>query len=241
MVASSSRHAVRSGSPFYLAFTEFARLFLGYDKIFPLAFGFPNKRVMRLAQLLGFYAPVGEMTEISWPANKSISAALVSKRTLSTDNLDSYALQVDALWERMKLSLHDKIVGVKNAAYIRRRYMEHPDRKYQVVLCQPMPGMQPLGLLVFRHDSAKSFLMDVIADVQQVPALLKIAGHIVNKHGNSQFYTWCSSSFSSIFITKGCSSTELPITVPANIWTPGPEPEELLDLWWLMPGDTDFQ
>lgn len=241
MVARGSRHAVRSGSPFYLAFTEFARLFLGYNKIFPLAFGFPNKRVMRLAQLLGFYAPVGEMTEVSWPANKSIGSALARKRTLDTENLASYGPQVNALWERMQSSLHDKIVGVKNAAYIQRRYLEHPDRKYQVVLCQPLPGMQPLGVLVLRHDSDKSFLMDVIADVQDIPALLKIAGHIVHKHGSREFYTWCSSSFSAIFITTGCSTSELPITVPANIWTPGPEPAALQDLWWLMPGDTDFQ
>jgi hypothetical protein len=30
------------------------------------------------------------------------------------------------------------------------------------------------------------------------------------------------------------------ITTPANIWTPGPAPEELNDRWWLLAGDTDY-
>ena len=29
--------------------------------------------------------------------------------------------------------------------------------------------------------------------------------------------------------------------VPANIWTPGPPPAELMGKWWLTGGDTDIR
>jgi len=53
MVAAGVRHSVRSNSPFFLVFTTFAEAYLGFDKLFPFAFGFPNVRAYRIAEQLG--------------------------------------------------------------------------------------------------------------------------------------------------------------------------------------------
>lgn len=241
MVAPGSRHTVRSHGPFHLAFTEFARHYLGTGKDFPLAFGFPSHRHMKLAELLGFYAPVGDMMEITWPATSSLVARLVRTVRVTNENFALLQDKLDTAWQAMARTLTNSIVGVKDAAWLQQRYLNHPLRQYEVLLVQPFYSTTPLGALVLRHDADKTFLMDVIADVKKIPAMVRVAASLAEQQGKHSLFTWCAGSKTRHFETAGYSKTALPITIPANIWTEGPRPEELQGRWWLMPGDTDFQ
>ncbi len=241
MVAVGSRHSVRSQSPFYLAFTGFAQHYLGYGKDFPLAYGFPNHRVMKLAELLGFYAPVGDMMELTWPATTSLVARLVRTARVTSENFALLQDKLDAAWQAMARTLTNSIVGVKDAAWLHQRYLSHPARQYEVLLVQPFYSTTPLGVLVLRHDADKTFLMDVIADVKKIPAMVRVAASLAEQQGKHSLYTWCAGGKTRHFETAGYSKTALPIVIPANIWTEGPKPDELRGRWWLMPGDTDFQ
>ncbi len=135
MVAPSERHAVRSGSPFYLAFTGFAQHYLGHGRRFPLPYGFPNRRVMKLAELLGFYAPVGEVLELSWPAVRHWSRHLYRRTAITAEHAARHALALDAAWQQLRQGLARHIVGMKTPDWLQWRYLQHPARRYRVVLC----------------------------------------------------------------------------------------------------------
>lgn len=91
--------------------------------------------------------------------------------------------------------------------------------------------------------SRKMVLMDYVGALNKLPALLKLALHEASRSGCSELSTWCSATFVDKFrkaSTTPVDATALPITTPANIWTAGPQPEQLQNRWWLLPGDTDF-
>lgn len=241
MVVPSERHAVRSGSPFYLAFTEFARHYLGYGKPYPLPYGFPNRRVMKLAELLGFYAPVGEVLELSWPATRHWSRHLFRTTGITTDNAAAEAPALELAWQQLKAGLAQHIIGVKTPGWLRWRYLDHPVRQYRVVLCRARLTGKVVGVFVLRHDGESCMLMDLLGAPAMLPALLRLAQAEAAALGSTRVVTWCPSAFRSWLPAQDRSERDMGVCIPTNIWTEGPTPAELRDQWWLMPGDTDFQ
>lgn len=241
MVAPSARHAVRSKSPFYLLFSSFAEKFLGYGNAYPLAFGFPSLRHMKLAAHLGFYAPVDGMAELSWSARRFIGNKLYVCQPITRKNIDVLTPQLNKLWQRCARYMGERIAGIKDAAFIRYRYLDNPAKKYKPLLIRNRLTGSVLGLIVLRDDGEKMFLLDIVAALPAFERLLAVATELAFKNGAQTLMLWCSTSTKHWYCLSESKVGELPIVVPANIWTEGPNPEYLRDRWWLMAGDTDFQ
>jgi hypothetical protein len=241
MVAPSERHAVRSGSPFYLAFTGFAQHYLGYGKPYPLAYGFPNRRVMKLAELLGFYAPVGEVLELAWPAARHWSQHLYRRTMITAADFPRHEAALDQAWQQLQQGFAQHIVGSKTPAWLRWRYLEHPERQYRVVLCRARLTGAVAGVFVLRHDGDSCMLMDLLGAPGSFPTLLALAQAEAAALGCARVLTWCSAAFTDCLPTQGRTERDMGVSIPTNIWTDGPAPAELRDHWWLLPGDTDFQ
>lgn len=241
MVMPSERHAVRSGSPFYIAFTEFARHYLGYGKPYPLPYGFPNRRVMKLAELLGFYASVGDVLELGWPAKRHWSRHLFQTTVITADTFPAAMPALELAWQQLRQGLLQHIVGIKTPEWLRWRYLDHPSRKYRLVLCRRRLTGAVAGVFVLRHDGDSCMLMDLLGAPGMLPRLLLLARSEAAALGSTRMLTWCPAAFTTWLPPEERMERDIGVCIPTNIWTDGPTPAELRDQWWLMPGDTDFQ
>lgn len=241
MVARAARRAVRGNSALGQAVDAFVAELVGYGKRYLIGFGFPSDRHMRLAEILGLYAPVGGITETSWPADQARLPSSLGAVLLTSENFERNTPVLERLWRRMAHDLADRLVGIRDAAYLRRRYLEHPAHRYEMRLLRQRLTRRPLGLVVLRHDQGHSLLMDLVGPLDQLPRLLDCARAFTRAAGNPEMKAWCSSAFADVFRTPGARQERLPITVPTNISAPGPDPASLRDQWWLSAGDTDFQ
>ena len=242
MVKATARQGVRGSSPFFLAGSRFLEQFIGNEQPWRLGYGFPSDRHMRLAAHLGLYAPVGRMLELSWPS-ATVARALPwywRVDTLSLDNVAHHGKALDTLWNAMRQDLTQACAVIKDYAWLRWRYLEHPERQYDLRLLRRRLDGRPLGLAVFKREASRWLLLDVIAPKRHIAALVGLVAAEANAVGVATVATWCSRAFVSWFPHEQAAVSELPIVTPANIWTPGPAPQTLEELWWLLPGDTDF-
>lgn len=242
MVASAVRQSVRRRSPFYLAFTTFAEHYLGHGKLFPFAFGFPNDRAFQLAERLGFYAKVGSMSEVTW-----LARCLPRWRScrFRWELLDEAALlrrksEVMSLWLAMARDLAEEVLGVRDVDWLRHRYFRRPDNRYQVGVLSDRLLRKQRAILVVEERDRQLFLLDLVAPMADLPLCASWLSHLAAVSGKESVQSWCTVQHAEKFRDTGALVNELPITIPANIWTQGPPLEELNDHWWLMPGDTDF-
>jgi len=241
MVASSVRQSVRSNSPFYMAYTTFVDAYVGYGKFFPFGFGFPNVRAFRIAEKLGFYAKVGSMSEASWQAQRSWRASLYKAVPVTRDSLVRQAPVIDALWQCMALEHREHVIGIRDARYIDYRYLQRPGKEYQLLLVKHRLTGSAQSLLVLQERQNRLYLLDYVGALATLPGMLDFLRDLSARQGKSNVFTWCATHHSEWFDVGTATLQELPIAIPANIWTQGPGPEQLDKRWWLMPGDTDFQ
>ncbi|MES2626954.1 MAG: GNAT family N-acetyltransferase [Pseudomonadota bacterium] len=242
MVKVTERKAVRTQSPFFLASSMFLENFIGYDKPYLLGYGFPSNRAMGIAERLGIYAPVGRMFEISWKLDASVARIGFWHKCvqITLANFANYQKKIDDLWQQFSQTMRDYIVVQKDAAFIEHRYLRNPKNAYTILLMTSRITGKPLGLVVLKVEPERALLMDFIGSFQNYPAVLQLAKWQTTELGRQQLATWCSEVFVERLVDESATSTTLPITTPANIWTSGPPPEELQNRWWLTPGDTDF-
>jgi hypothetical protein len=242
MVRPSARQAVRNSSPFFLTGSRFLGKFIGYDNPYLLGYGFPSDRHMRLASHLGLYDDVGHMLELNWNLQGvSVKPDLWHKDVeVNRENFNKLKTSLRDLWDQQLQELAGEIVVVKNPAWLERRYLQNPERKYRSYLLSNRFGGKALGLIVLKEENERMLLMDLIGSRIHYPLLLQLAASKSIQAGRGRLGTWCGEAFASCFKAMGPQINRLPITTPANTWTAGPKPEELRNRWWLMPGDTDF-
>jgi hypothetical protein len=241
MVNPSVRHAVRKHSPFFLAASTFLEHFVGYEAPYLLGYGFPSDRHLRLAAHLGLYAPVGRMQELSWPCTAARGTGWRYRlQELDAGTFAAESSTIDALWEALRHDLRQAIVVEKTAAWIEQRYLRNPARRYRLFLLRRRFSGQALGFFVLKQEAERMQLMDCLASLEHLPLLLSGARALAQEAGCSSLYTWCPGAFVERFPREQLAQQALPISIPANIWTPGPAPATLQEHWWLLPGDTDF-
>ena len=243
MVAPEVRHSVRTHSPFFRVFTTFAEAYLGYDKLFPFAFGFPTVRAFRIAERLGLYSKVDDMNEVRWtamvlPGWGRLRYVLVR---LDEKGLRRATNAVARLWKVMSGELGDRIVGVRDPAWLQYRYFQRPGKSYEVFLLVDRLTRIAQALVVLQEHEDHLLWVDWVGSLRPKAVLIGILRDLALQRDKQELRTWCASRATGLFHSAGGDATAMPIVIPANIWTPGPSVSELSQRWWLMPGDTDFQ
>jgi hypothetical protein len=123
---------------------------------------------------------------------------------------------------------------------VRHRYLEHPHKKYELLLVSRRFSGQPLGIIVLYRDEAVCKLLDIIAPLRQIPLLIRQARRIAGHWGAKTLSLWITENFVSLFSRAGGELHPLDIRIPHCIWYEGPPVEAVRNKWWLMGGDTDF-
>lgn len=239
MVAPGERGIMTKTGAMFQVTAAFLELYQGLDGI-PLAFGFPNRRAMRLGERLGLYAEVGALCELRWPA-LGTRPRLSSRLSFVRGDDGSDGLVLGKLWEAMARDLADGVIGVRDWPFLRHRYLNHPDRRYNLVLVRRRVTGTPLGLLVLHREEEAVALMDLVAPLKNIPLMLVHARRLTGLWGLSTLYCWITRQHASRFVTRDRAVRDIDVSIPTNAWVPQPlKPEQLSDRWWLTMGDTDF-
>ena len=237
MVHPSQRGELAHNSPFQMAAATSAELLVGDGRPHLLDFGFQARGQLLSLEALGLQAQVDSMTEIRWPNLSGLPVMRIFARPL----IDSNATLVDKLWLDMKRALRGSIVGVRDWAFVHSRYLMHPLRPYAVLLVRRRFSGAAVGVLVLRDRQEKGVeLVDFIAPPERFQELLDVGRRFAGKLGRSEIFTWITASHADLLGVEAGRKIPLDLLVPANIWTPGPSPDELRGHWWLMAGDTDL-
>ena len=215
-------------------------VYVGDDRRHLLGMGFPNARHMRLAEILGLYACVGQMVEVRWKPVQSRANLRLRCRDLRQTPAVKDAELVNRLWGAMEQDLADAVVGVRDWDYIKYRYLQHPEINYQVVVVTDRLLRRPLGIVVLNSGGEDCELLDVIGPLAKLPELVKEARRMAARCGGKGLFAWITHQHSDRFVQTGAQLRPLDVSIPSSVWTPGPDPRQIKDKWWLMSGDTDF-
>lgn len=230
--------AMTRRGPFFLAASAYLERFIGPGKDYCLGFGFPSKRVNRLAERLGLYASVGDVLEANWEPLPYRPHLAVSVRPFSAPQKDL----LEPLWEKMAQELVDYIVPVKNGAYMCYRFLEHPSTVYLPFLVKWRISGQPFGLLVLRdHGDTGVELLDLVGPRNRLPALVRVARRITGKLGRQKLFAWLTKPVAANLAASHPRLVPTDVSIPTSIWDIPSEVHRIQDRWWLMGGDADFR
>ncbi len=168
---------------------------------------------------------------------KPARATKFSMRPLSHDK----GTTVNRLWREMAEALQDQVIGVRDWAYVQRRYLQHPTLTYQLYLISSRLTGTPIGIIVIRILDDAVELLDIIAPPRRMAILVHCLRRLTWNLGKPQAYTWITTQHADLLAGDSGEITPTGIIIPHNRWTPGIPASELLDRWWLMGGDTDFR
>lgn len=238
MVHPSERGVLTRRGPFQMAAASFLEQCIGTGKPYLLGFGFPETKAMQLAEKLGLYAAVDQITEVSWPAQGRWPDVRVSARALTPADADT----VNQLWAAMAVAMTDHIIGVRDWAFVSHRYLQHPTVSYTLMLARHRWTGAPLGVVVLRDREALGVeLVDLIAPPDQFSSLVGVARRYAAHLGRARVLAWITRSQQDRLAGADGHCEPQNVFVPTNVWSPGPEVAHIRGRWWLMGGDTDFR
>jgi len=237
MVQPGERGTLSRKGPYFLVATAFLDRFVGEGRPFRFGFGFPNKRVMRIGEILGVQAPVGEIVEPVWAPLRQTS---FRGRVYVCGN-PAHRRMVDRLWSEMRDDLDDFIVGVRGHEHLEYRYFENPVHEYDVFFVTPPRRDDPIGLVVTRDEGSHTLLLDLIGPCARFPELLDHVRYLTGIRESPELHAWITLNHLEMLGADYGRLDRPEVMIPTSICTEGPDPEELRDKWWLTAGDAEFK
>jgi len=238
MVSPKARGGFKENSPFYTMTRTWGTMNLGPKKQFLLAYGFPNKRHMLLAEKVSLYEEVDTITEVHWHINnKSISLEnFYIEKYISNKIEDS---NIKKLWEEMALDFKTDLIGVRNIPYLEHRYINHPKFEYMIyLLYDKMKNL--CCTLILKKDKSQMLLMDIIAKKENFKLGIKCAIFLTQKHNCNLLKCWITTSKINLFRFYNSVLHPTDISIPTSSFIEDFDPKHIKNKWFLMYGDTDF-
>ena len=234
MVHPRERGVMTRQGPFLLTAATTAELYG------PVAFGFPTERAMLVAERMGLYVKAGQMAELRWDPASPRSRWGTRIRHLTPGSAADEEV-VNTLWSAMAYDLQDSVVGVRDWRFLAHRYFGHPHNQYEVMAVTSRWSGRALGVIVLRRLENSCELLDVIAPLANLAAVLDQARRMTARWGLPYLYCWITTNHADRFLACGGKQEMLNVFIPTSCWTDDPRVDMLRDKWWLMSGDTDFR
>lgn len=238
MTDPDERNMLSRQGPFFAATHAFAEHCLGRPLGYALAFGFPSHRHFLLGQRIGLYHEVDRIKELVWSA--APVAASPRYRIRPWTGTASQLAGADACWRRMAASLADRVLGVRDGAYLVRRYLQHPLFSYHCLALECRFTGRLKGVVVLRQHADHCELVDLLGPLDRWPDLVAAARRAAFRHGQGRLQGWITGSCAPLLAGDGqaCRVLETEITVPL---ARNPALAEISQgRWFLMAGDSDF-
>jgi len=246
MVEAQANRSLARRGPMHRMTATILETQLGWGQRHRYAFGFPSDRHNVLARRLGLYTAVDALVQVSWPAAPAPAPARCRTETVALVRGTLAAGQrraIDRLWRAMAAAMTEVVLGVRDAAWLQWRYLQSPHASYAVTLVRSRWLRRPLGLFVTRERDDALELLDLVAPPARFPMLVALARAQAHGLARPRLRAWVTRSQCARLACADPAQVQvedLPIHIPANIHTPGPDPREIENRWFLMGGDADF-
>lgn len=239
MVHPQHRASLSRTGPFQMAASTFLEQQLSVGSPYWIGFGFPNRRAMQVARRLRLYRPVDEVVELQWPALASPHKQLPWWCNMrETRDMDRVAFA----WARMQKSMPGNMLGVRDARYLRERYLQHPETGYRFIEVYHTVWRHVIGFVVAKVQTDDRLeLLDLIgapSDMAWMVLAARTWAHSLKLHST---YFWLTRSQLKHMQTTDPVVHEIGVLVPTNDWVPGNTHLKPDGRWWLTGGDTDFR
>lgn len=218
---------------------------------FQLGFGFPNLRHLRLGVILDLLWDGGQIEELKWSTATATPTVLPWgwrwRALLPTE--ERFDRVVDSAWESMRKESPDLMLGERNAAYLRWRYVDRPpsvdaasDRapRYRFFeLLRPWWSAGS-GVAVLDLRSATARWLDWVGPLELMPHASLACRAESAMAGATELSLWASQAVADVLAKAQidhrvvCAGLGIPVIADMS-----PPKMPVLD-WWLMGGDTDF-
>jgi hypothetical protein len=239
MVEPSQRGVLTRSGPFQIAAATFLERRIGHGRPHLLGFGFPTVKALQVAQRLGLYAEVDQITQLTWGARSTWKHRIGLRLANITR---SNATTIDRLWARMARDFQDSIVGVRDWKFFEARYLQHPTVQYHCLLVtSPLTGAARAAIVLRALEDRQLELIDIVGPRASFEAAITAARRHAADLGSTGVRAWVTASHAGALDLQSPESSPLGLVVPTNVWNPGPAVDEVRGRWWLMAGDTDFR
>lgn len=239
MVSPEVRGLMLRNGPFQQVCSRFFATRVGASRPYRFAWGFPNQRHLRLGGKLGLYRDAGIISQLTWPAMPQRLSPWWAFVPLE-GNADEFDKQVDAVWQAMAHDLRGHVVGVRDAGYVRWRFLARPDRGYHLFALRRRLTGGMVALAVMRLAEGAAELLDVIGPRDVFQAVVRAAQNEAARSGASRMTAWASPALAELAASSGASATPSGASLAISRETDLSAEEITAGRWWLMGGDTDF-
>jgi len=235
MVAPKMRGILTRKGPFMHTADTFLTAQTGRNKTYRFAFGFPSERAARMGEKSAWYARTDSFLEVAWPVTTSLPFWL--KTTPATEDQH---IKVDKLWQAMQTSLPNHLLPVKDAAFFKWRYKNHPNKEYQSHVVSWRGINKVIGIVTLRDHGPHlgMEIMDLLAPATELKTLLTAAQDICMRTERTRLFSWVTPAILS-FLPKPNQQSEV-----SGVYIT-PDYKKIIDQQqincWLMSGDTDFR
>jgi hypothetical protein len=237
MVTPKLRGILSRKGPFYQVCSNFLDTFVGENKAFSFAFGFPNDRAMALGELLGFYRRTTDILQLSWKTEHASLGFPWRCQQLNTKH-GAFAKIADKLWLTMQKGQGNYVMGERNSAYLQWRFIDRPDKEYFFFCLQHWWG-KPAALIVLTKNPEGIELLDVIGKHQYLSKAIEAAQVKTKAIGYDTITAWASPLVADLI---GVNAIIAPSGATMPIDTMSPLSDQLHgEKWWWLGGDTDFR
>ena len=239
MVHPEFRGSLSRRGPFQMAASTFLEQQLSPGAPYQLGFGFPNTRAMAVAHRLGLYREVDEVVELCWAdAPASLPWWLSAEVCSAAQALE----QADRLWAQMQPGFVGSVLGVRDAAFLRARYAEHPSHTHEWLGLRQRLSRQLQALAVLRrHADGRLEILDLLGPRARLATLVQAVRVHAQRSAAPLVSLWLTRSHVGVLQDTQPQIHTLEVKVPTNAWTPDPQGPVVDQRWWLTGGDTDFR
>lgn len=235
----------RASSVYHLIVRHICEHAASPDNPDALTFGFPSRRASKLSEQLGLSLTLNEMHELAWePAAPQASRwlRLLPIRPLQAGWSAALAREADRLWARMAASLGVQgVLGVRDAAYLRYRYLERPGSDYLFYRAVGWFG-RALGWAICRRQGDELEVLDLLAGRQDMPRVLALLREHLPSLGVGVMKLWLTDHHAARMSAElPARVTPLEFRLAVNLNSSGGDVYRFRDRWWLTSGDTDYR
>lgn len=212
-----------------------------------MVYGFPSTPVVGLIKRLGFGASLNVIHELSFlPDNNSdtLSKGVFSanrRKLVRVNQFDqAFQKQVARMWRDMANDFGGGALGVRDAGYLKFRYIEHPEHQYEIYRVTGWFG-RTLGLAICRRIGTELELMDLIASLEHMSLCITTLKSNLSVMGISILKMWLLDRHASHFSSLAATVVPLQFDLMVNHNSAGGDLERFKDRWWLTSGDADYR
>lgn len=229
----------RKQSPFYRLIAPLLVTLDTADNPGAWAFGFPSDRAMRLGEYLGVFRTIDRVHELMFTPESRRSTGYSLVRLLDLSGHNGKVLQ--RLWQKMASDLTEGVVGIRDPAYLQQRYLNHPEKQYEIYLVRSHWLRKPLGGIVILRDGESVELMDIIGSLHHIPRIVQAAREWLYEINGRKLKLWLASTHVDLLSDQAETTEPLEFRIMANPFTPAEELQRFDQCWWLTSGDTDYR